>query len=108
MTRLLLAGAAALGLMTSVALAQTSSSSTSTTTTTTPPVLAPLTPPPAGTLSRTTVRKSVAPNGTRTESTQTTYGNANGVASDTVTNTTTSPPPITATTSRETTTTVTR
>lgn len=107
MTRLLLAGAAALGLMTGVALAQTSSS-TSTTTTTTPPAIAPLIPPPAGTLSRTTVRKSVAPNGTRTESTRTTYGNANGVASDTVTNTTTVPPPVTATTSRETTTTVTR
>ncbi len=107
MTRLLLAGAAALGLMTGVALAQTSSS-TSTTTTTTPPAIAPLIPPPAGTLSRTTVRKSVAPNGTRTESTRTTYGNANGVASDTVTNTTTTPPPVTATTSRETTTTVTR
>ena len=107
MTRLLLAGAAALGLMTGVALAQTSSS-TSTTTTTTPPAIAPLIPPPAGTLSRTTVRKSVAPNGTRTKSTRTTYGNANGVASDTVTNTTTTPPPVTATTSRETTTTVTR
>ena len=107
MTRLLLAGAAALGLMTGVASAQTSSS-TSTTTTTTPPAIAPLIPPPAGTLSRTTVRKSVAPNGTRTESTRTTYGNANGVASDTVTNTTTTPPPVTATTSRETTTTVTR
>jgi hypothetical protein len=87
MTRLLLAGAAALGIMTGVATAQTTTSETTTTTAPTP-----LAPPP-GTLSTTTTRKSVGFGGTQTESTGTTYRDSNGVAGDSVTRTTTYPPP---------------
>lgn len=102
MTRFLLAGAAALGMMMGVAAAQTTSSVTTTTTAPTPLVV------PSGTSSTTTTEKSVAADGTRTDSSRTTYGNSNGVASDSVTRTTTYPPPVPVTTTQQTTTTITR
>ena len=88
MTRFLLATAAVLGLMTSIASAQTTTSQSTTTTTAVPPVLI---APPAGTLSSTTTTKAVAPDGTRTDSTRSTYRNSNGVADDSMTRTTTAP-----------------
>lgn len=98
MTKFLLAGAAALGMMTCAAMAQTSTSQTTTTTAPTPLSM------PAGTLSTTATEKSVGVDGTRTNSTKTTYGNTNGVASDSVTKTTTYPPAAVSTTSETTTT----
>ncbi len=100
MIRLTLGTAMALGFLTSVALAQTTSSQT-TTTTDTPVLVA----PPSGTLSTTTSKKSVGLDGTMTNSTSTTYGNSNGVASDSRTETTTVPPPVPITTSKSTSTT---
>lgn len=98
MTRFLLAGAAALGIMTGIAAAQTTTSQT--TTTTAPTLLA----PPLGTLSTTTTRKSVGVDGTQTDSTRTIYSNSNGVAADSVTKTTTHPLPAVVTTTERTTT----
>jgi len=95
MTRLLLAGAVALGMMTGVAFAQSTTSET--TTTITPVIVA----PPVGTLSSTTIRKSVDAAGTRIESTATTYRNTDGVAQDSVTRTTTTPLPPAVTTSSQ-------
>ena len=77
MTRFLLAGVAALGMMTGFAVAQTT---TSETTTVVPTIVA----PPPGTLSTTMTRKSVGADGTQTDSTRTTYSNGNGVAEDSV------------------------
>jgi len=100
MTRLLLASAAALGMLSCAAMAQT-------TIVQTPGIVA----PPPGTLS-TTTEKSVDMGGTQTNSTQTTYRNGNGVASDSVTKSTTysAPPPpvVSSTTTRSTTTTQTQ
>jgi hypothetical protein len=102
MTKFLLAGAVVLVTMTGAAMAQTTTSQTTTTTAPTPLVV------PAGTLSTTSTVKSVDIDGTRTDSTKTTYGNTNGVASDSVTKTTTYPPPAPVTTTSETTTTKTQ
>jgi hypothetical protein len=102
MTRILLAGAAALGMMTGVALAQ---STTSETTTTSSPAYV---VPPPGTLSSSTRSKSIAPDGTRTDSRGTTYRNTNGVASDSESRTTSYPPPVATTTTRDSSTTITR
>jgi hypothetical protein len=102
MTRFLLAGATAFGMMTCVAGAQTTWSQT--TVTTAPTVLA----PSPGALSTTTTKKSVGLDGTQTQSTGTTYSTTNGVASDSVTKTTTYPPPVAVTTTRNTTTTTTQ
>ena len=102
MTRFLLAGAVALGVMTGVAVAQTTTSQTTTTTVPT------LVPPPPGTLSTTTTKHSVAADGTRTDATKTVYGNSNGVASDSMTKTTTYPPPAVITTHERTSTSVTQ
>src|SRR5277367_5316312 len=96
MTRFLLAGVAALGMMTGFAVAQTT---TSETTTVVPTIVA----PPPGTLSTTMTRKSVGADGTQTDSTRTTYSNGNGVAEDSVTKTTTHPPPAVVTTTQQTT-----
>jgi hypothetical protein len=102
MTKLLLAGAAALGMMTCAAMAQTTTLQSTTTTAPTPLAV------PAGTLSTTSSEKSVGVDGTRTDSTKTTYGNTNGVASDSVTKTTTYPQPSAVTTTSDTTTTKTQ
>jgi hypothetical protein len=102
MTRLLVAGAVALGMMTGVAAAQSTSSETSITTA--PVLVAPM----PGALSTTTTRKAVGVDGTQTNSTSTSYGTSNGVASDTVTKTTNYPPPATVTTTRNTSTTTTQ
>jgi hypothetical protein len=102
MTRILLAGAAALGMMTGVALAQSSTSETTTTTG------AALVAPPAGTLSSSTNSKSIAADGTRTDTSGTTYRNTNGVASDSVSRTTTYPPAVATTTTQDSSTTTTR
>lgn len=99
MTRLLLAGAAALGMMTNLAMAQTTRSETTTTSAPTPLSV------PTGTLSTTSTEKSVGIDGTRRDSTRTTYRNTDGVASDSMTKTTTFPPPTALTTTTETTTT---
>jgi hypothetical protein len=96
MTRFLLAGAVALGMMTGIAVAQTTTSET--TTTTAPTLVA----PPPGTLSTTTTRKAVGVDGTHTDSTQTTYRNSKGVASDSRTKTTTHPAPVVVTTTQQT------
>jgi hypothetical protein len=102
MTRFLLAGATALGMLTGAAMAQTTTSQSTITTAPTPLVV------PAGTLSTTSTVKSVGIDGTRTDSTKTTYGNTNGVASDSVTKTTTYPAPVAVTTTSDTTTTKTQ
>jgi hypothetical protein len=102
MTRLLLAGTAALSLMTGVALAQSVTSQT--TTTTVPDVVA----PPQGTLSTTTATKSIGVDGTRTETSGTTYRNSNGVASDSQSKTTTYPPSVAITTTHSSSTTSTQ
>jgi hypothetical protein len=102
MTKFLLAGAAALGMMMGVATAQTTSSQTTTTTAPTPLMV------PSGTLSTTSTEKSIGADGTQTDSSRTTYGNSNGVASDSVTRTTTIPPPAQVTTTQQTTSTVTQ
>jgi len=96
MTRLLLAGTVALGMMTGIAVAQTTTSAT--TSTTAPALVA----PPPGTLSTTMIRKAVGFDGTQTDSTQTTYGTSNGVASDSTTKTTTHPSPAVVTTTQQT------
>jgi hypothetical protein len=98
MTRFLLTGAALLGLMMGVAVAQTTTSET--TSTTAPTLVA----PPSATLSTTTTRKSVGVDGAQTDSTGTTYRNSNGVASDSVTKKTTHPSPAVVTTMQQTTT----
>ena len=105
MTRFLLAGAMAFGMMSGIALAQ--STTLQTTTTTAPVVLA----PPTGTLSTSTSTKSIGPDGARTDTSGTTYRNSNGVASDTELKTTTYPPPpvaLSTTNNTSTTTTTTR
>jgi hypothetical protein len=85
MNRFFVAGAAVLAMTASAAMAQTTSSQT--TTTVTPAIVA----PPAGTLSSTHTEKTTGVDGTKTESTATTYRNTNGVADDSVTKTTTYP-----------------
>ncbi len=99
MSKLLLAGALALAMTTGIAVAQTTSSSSETTTTVTPPNVPAIVAPPAGTLSVTSTSKGTAPDGTRTDKTQTTYRDSNGVVNDSTTKTTTAPPPPAATTS---------
>src|SRR5579871_4568117 len=67
-----------------------------------------LPPPPDGTLSVTREHRSIDANGNQSESTETTYRNSDGVASEKTTRTTTYPPPVatTTTTTRSSTTTV--
>jgi hypothetical protein len=55
---------------------------------------APVMPPPPGTLSTTETQRAVDSNGNEYDSTKTTYGNANGAASDSATTTTIQPPPV--------------
>ena len=98
MNMLFAAGAVALALTTGAAVAQTTSQ---TTTTVTP---APVVAPPDGTLSVTRSQKSIGPDGTQTNSDETTYRNSDGVADDTVTRTTTIPAPPIISTTRSTTT----
>jgi hypothetical protein len=100
MTRFLLTTVAVLGLMTGIAAAQSTSSQSTTTTTIAPPALV---APPAGTLSSTTTTKAVGSDGTQTDSTRSTYRNANGVAEDSTTKTTTMPGPGVTTTTETTT-----
>jgi hypothetical protein len=92
-----------------LAMAQTSTSQTVITTTPSPagPVIAPIVPPPVGTLSTTTTEQKVLPNGTRINSESTTYRNTQGVAQDSLTRTTIAPPPPPPTTTTQTDTTVT-
>jgi len=89
----LMIGAATFALIAGMALAQTSSETTTTTTTAAPPMVAPpvVTPPAPGTLSTTETQKAVDSNGNEYDSTKTTYGNANGAASNSVTTTTVQP-----------------
>jgi hypothetical protein len=99
MIKLLLAGTTAFGLMTCAAMAQMATSQT--TITAAPTVVA----PPMGTMSTTTNRKSIGPDGSQSDSTSTTYRNSNGVASDSVTRSTTTaapPPPVASTTTHNT------
>jgi hypothetical protein len=102
MTRFLLAGAAAFGLLTGVATAQTSE-----TTTTTP---APVVPPPPGTLSTTVTKKAVGPDGSLGYSQSTTYNKGPSVTNNTTTTTypPAPPPPPQVTTQQQTTTTTTQ
>ncbi len=95
------------------ALAQTTVQQTTTTVQPTPPytVGTPMPhpvveAPPVGTLSTTTMRKSVSPDGSHTEQQSSTYRNTQGVAEDSVTRTTTTAAPVLpAITTRTTTTT---
>ncbi len=90
MTRLLLASAAALGLMTAVATAQ--ASETIITTAPAPTVVVPSQP---DTLSTTTTRKSVGPDGSVGYSRSTTYNGATGTTSETTATTyPAAPPPV--------------
>ena len=100
MTRLLAAGVAALAMMTGAALAQPSSPVTTT-------VIPEIVAPPAGTLSVTRSQNTTGPDGTRSNSNETTYRKGGEVADDSVTTTTTTPPPPLATTTTKSTTTVT-
>ncbi|HET6234117.1 MAG TPA: hypothetical protein VFE41_03970 [Acetobacteraceae bacterium] len=101
MTRLLLAGAAAFGLLTGVATAQTSE----TVTTTTAPT--PMVQPPPGTLSTTVTKRAVGPDGSLGYSQSSTYNTSTGVTNNTTTTTypPAPPPPPSVTTQRTTTTT---
>src|SRR5580692_992645 len=102
MTRFLLAGAAAFGLLTGVATAQTSE----TVTTTAPTVLV---PPPPGTLSTTVTKKAVGPDGSLGYSQSSTYNNGTGVTNNTTTATyPPAPPPPPSVTTQQTTTTTTQ
>jgi hypothetical protein len=96
MKHFLLATVFALAMTTGAAMAQTTTE-TQTTTTVTPALVAPaplLVAPPVGTLSSTTTKKTIAPDGTETDKTETTYRNTDGVADDTMTRTTTIAPPV--------------
>jgi hypothetical protein len=103
--KILLGSAAALSLLSGVALAQTAYQSTTTQTTSgVPPVSVqqPVTPP-MGTLSTTRETSAVDAYGDRRTSKSTIYRDANGVAEDRSTTTTTvaappPPPPVTTTT----------
>lgn len=86
MNRLLGLYAAALVMATGAAMAQSTSSQT--TTTVTPSFAA----PPAGVLSESRSEKTVGPDGTQTNSSESTYRNGNGVSHDSVTRTITVPP----------------
>ena len=97
MNKLLVASAVALALATGGAVAQTTSSEV-TTTTVAPGIAA----PPAGTLDVTRTQRTISPDGTRTNTDETTYHNSNGVADDSVTRTTTYPPAEVTTTNRST------
>lgn len=97
MTRFLLAGTAALGLLSGVAMAQT--------TVMTAPA-APV-PPPPGTLSTTVTKHAVGPDGSQGYSKSTTYNTGTGVTNET-TATTVAPAPPPVTTQQTTTTTTTR
>ena len=101
MTRLLAAGVAALAMMTGTALAQPTSSQVTTS------VIPEIVAPPAGTLSVTRSQNTTGPDGTRSNSNETTYRKGGEVADDSVTTTTTTPPPPLATTTTKSTTTVT-
>jgi hypothetical protein len=78
MNKILLAGAAALVMMTGVAVAQTSISQTTTT------VYPAVGTPVAGTVSTTRTDNTINSDGTQTTSKETTYRNGNGVADDSV------------------------
>ncbi|MDE8349256.1 MAG: hypothetical protein POG74_07175 [Acidocella sp.] len=97
----LLAGAAMLVLMSGTAFAQSTTTETSSSTTVAP---APLMAPPSGVLSTTETKKAVDANGDQYESNKTTYGNANGVTSESKTTTTIQPPPAAIVTKKTTTT----
>ena len=74
----------------------------------TPPAMAPVAPPPAGTLSTEHEVHAVDAYGNRLDKTETTYRNSNGVAQDSSTTTTAvpaPPPPVTTSTTTSTTTT---
>lgn len=88
-----IATSAALIMTGGVALAQSSTYSQTTTTTTAPAMTgpAPVAPPLPGTLSSTETTKATDGYGNSYESSKTTYGNANGAASDSVSTTTTAP-----------------
>jgi hypothetical protein len=102
MTRFLLAGAAALSLLTGVATAQTSE-----TVTTTAPT--PMAPPPPGTLSTTVTKKAVGPDGSLGYSQSSTYNSGTGVTNNTTTATyPPAPPPPPSVTTQQTTTTTTQ
>ena len=115
MTKFLLSGALALGLMSGGAIAQTTTSQSTTTTVVTPIPPQPktaigndvLAAPATGTLSTITTEKVTGSDGSQTNSISTTYNNPNGVAKDSVTTTTTYPPAATTTTNKTTTTTTT-
>jgi hypothetical protein len=93
MTRLLLACAAALGVLAGVATAQAAE-----TIITTAPAPAPtvVVPPPPDTLSTTTTKKSIGPDGSVGYSRSTTYNGATGTTSESTTTTyPAAPPPVT-------------
>jgi len=98
MNKLLLAATAALLMGTGVAFAQTTTTTESTTTVTPSPAVPLLVAPPVGTLAVTDTQRSIAPDGTTTEKTETTYRNPAGVADESVTRTTTIPAPAIAST----------
>ena len=89
-----------------VALAQTTTQSSTSTTSALPPSPmvppAPVAPPAPGVLSTTKTERSVSGNGDSYESTKTTYGNANGAASQSSSVSVTPPPPVTSTTTEKT------
>jgi hypothetical protein len=106
MKKLVLAATVGLAMMTGVAVAQTTTSQTTTTVTPAPdvPMIA---APPSGTLSITREQKTTAFDGTKTDKTETTYRNTNGVADDTTTKTTTYPTTAVTTTTTKSSSTVT-
>lgn len=97
MRKYLLASIGVFTLVAAGALAQTTSSDSTTTTSQSLPTVitpAPVQPPPSGTLSITESKHITDGDGTQVNSTKTTYGNANGAASDSTVTTTTPQPPI--------------
>lgn len=96
MSKYIVAGALALSLLSSVALAETGPSPGGTTM---------IVAPPIGTLSSTHTQRTIDSNGTETDSSRTTYRNEAGVADDVHTTTTTHPAATTTTSSSSTTTT---
>jgi hypothetical protein len=98
MNKLLLAATAALLMATGAAIAQTTTTTESTTTVTPSPPAPLLVAPPPGTLAVTSTQRTIAPDGSQTEKTETTYRNPAGVADESVTRTTTTPIPVIAST----------
>ena len=81
------------------AVAQTTTSETTTTTVTPRAAAAPMVAPPVGTLSTSRTERTVGPDGTKTDKSETTYRNSNGVANDSVSTTVVTPPAKETTTS---------